>query len=93
MTDTPKSFLAAGTTLADTAIKSLQEWRGFLDTLSSRAAEFESLKQQVAAEKTQLANVRANAKPPSSGWKRRRRPSPEHWPRSVSPRPSSTSCA
>jgi hypothetical protein len=59
MTDNPTSFLAAGITLADNAIKSLQEWRGFLDTLSTRVAEVEGLKQQIAAEKTQLASVRA----------------------------------
>jgi chromosome segregation ATPase len=59
MSNDPKSFLAGGVTLADNAIKSLQEWRGFLDTLSSRVGEIEGLEQRGAAAKQRLNEVRA----------------------------------
>jgi hypothetical protein len=62
MTDDPNSlprFLAALKTMTDNALKSVQEFRGVLDGLASKAAEIDTLEKQLAAEKTQLANVRA----------------------------------
>jgi hypothetical protein len=59
MTEDTKKFLAALTTLTNNALKSLQEFRGALDALASRVAEIDAIEGRLAAEKTQLANVKA----------------------------------
>ena len=59
MTEDTKKFLAALTILTNNALKSLGEFRGALDALSSRVEEIDAIQARLAAEKTQLANVRA----------------------------------
>jgi hypothetical protein len=59
MTEDTKKFLAALTTLTNNALKSLQEFRGGLDTLSSRIGEIEGLEQRGAAAKQRLNEVKA----------------------------------